>query len=233
MAVCSRLVTMRRVMMPMRGRCELLPHEQLAAAMLHYLPVVHAVAGADRPPRKMPRKASLVGRPMMGIRAPVLRPRVMMMPRASVMAYAPCMMVADVYPAVTRTRTRHGRERRRRKRLGFGRRRRLRRFRRRLLGSGHGLVLTHLLRRRLLCAERRRNHPEREGGAGKGDNALHDALPFSASRGCVRRTRLEDSSCCLLSSPCRPGFDRADARFGANVRFGSKADVCRGARAAC
>lgn len=157
----GRLVMMRRVMTG--SRRELLLHQQPAAAVPHDLPVGHPVARADCPVRKM-HEASLVGRPMVRMRAPVLRPRGAMMRRRSVMAYAPRVTVAHVDPAVARTCTGHGRERRRwRQRLGFGRG--LRRFWHRLLG------------RRLLRAERRCEHPEREGCAGKDDDTLHDTFP--------------------------------------------------------
>jgi len=166
--------------------CELLPHQLPAAAMPHDLPEVHGVARADRPARKM-RQASLVGGPMMRMRAPVVRPRAAMTRPG--MLYAPCVTLAHVDPAVARTGTGHRREgRRRRQRLGFGHGRGLRGLRHRLLGW------------RLLRAERRSEHPESEGCAGKGHDTLHDIFPFRPSE-CLRRPRSEDR---LGLSPKQP-----------------------------
>src|SRR5438128_603723 len=110
--VATRPVMMPRVMAPMRGCCELLFHQETATGMPHDLPVVHAVARADRPVRKM-RRANLVRLPMMRMRAPVLRAGGVMMPWSSVMTCAARVMAADVDPAVARTCAGHGRERRR------------------------------------------------------------------------------------------------------------------------
>jgi hypothetical protein len=73
------------MMMPMGACCEFLAHQNSAVVVPHDLPVVHGVAGADRPPRKVDR-ASLVGRPIMRMGAPVLRARGVMMCRAGVIA---------------------------------------------------------------------------------------------------------------------------------------------------
>jgi hypothetical protein len=165
----GRPVLMRRVMMPMGCRCcELLPHQLPAVAVPHDLPVVHRVARADRPARKMRCQDRLAGRPVTRMGAPVLRPGGVMMRPGSVMLYAPRVTAAHVDPAVARTCAGHRREGRR-QRLGFGNGRR-RRLRHRLLGW------------RLLRPERRSERPEREGCAGKGHDTLHDIFPFPPER---------------------------------------------------
>jgi hypothetical protein len=207
-----RPMMMPRAMVPMRGRCELLFHQQPTAGMPHDLPVIHAVARADRPVRKM-RRASLVRRPVMRMRAPVLRPGGVMMPWPSVTACAARVMAADVDPAVAWTCAGHGRERRRwrQRRLGFGRRR-LRRLGRRLLGLGYGLVGADLLR-----TERRSEDPERECCAGK-DDTLHGCSPPPVClRGSAGRTGPRIDSACLLSSLREREFNRGDARTAANA----------------
>src|SRR3954453_19023309 len=90
------LAMMRRAM-PMRGRRELLLHQRPAAAVPHDLLVAHAMAGADRLPRKGGRRTSLVGRSMAGMRGPVMRPRGVMTRRTNVTARAPCVTAAHVH----------------------------------------------------------------------------------------------------------------------------------------
>src|SRR5256885_2699181 len=114
----------------------------------------------------MRRRASLVRRLVMRMRAPMLRPRGMMMRRGSGMLCVPRVSVARVDPAVAWTGTGHGRERRRwRQWVGFRHGGSLRRFRYRLLG------------RRLPRAERVCEHPKREGQAGKDKDTPHEILP--------------------------------------------------------
>lgn len=94
--VRRRLVMTRRVMLPVRGRVDLLLHQQPAIFMPQDLPVGHAVAGADRLLGKMQLvdrpmmrgRVPLVGWAMMRGRAPMVRPRGVMARARSVMTRA-------------------------------------------------------------------------------------------------------------------------------------------------
>ncbi len=172
-----RFVRRRLVMrcaMPVGGRGELLLDQRPATGVPHDLAVAHAVAGADGLPREMHRPG-LVGRPMTGVRPPMLARRRVGVGLARVVACAAGVMAADVDPAMARPRAGHRRERRRRRQLlGLRLRNGRRQVGRRLRGLRHRSA-RHVLRADWSCG-----HPERQGCAGKDDDSLHDHFPHFA-----------------------------------------------------